>query len=160
MASSTVSDGIVLIAVVIAAATISQVFLSSIGGLQRGSVVMSEKLSDKMETEIAILKAVNTSSTTVKVWIKNVGRSIMPLDSVKAGDVLFGEYGDFDYLTFNETGAGWDYNILGSTDSNWQPSETIEVTVTSASDFAKGDYYFSYTTHNGINEELIFSIGD
>lgn len=160
MASSTVSDGIVLIAVVVAAATISQVFLSSIGGLQRGSVVMSEKLSDKMETEIAILKAVNTSSTTVKVWIKNVGRSIMPLDSVKIGDVLFGEYGNFDYLSFNETGAGWDYSVLGSTDSNWNPSETIELTVTSESDFATGDYFFSYTTHNGINEELIFSIGD
>ena len=71
MASSTVSDGIVLVAVVIAAATISQVFLSSIGGLQQGSIAMSEKLSDKMETEIVILKAVNTSSTTVKVWIKN-----------------------------------------------------------------------------------------
>jgi archaellum component FlaG (FlaF/FlaG flagellin family) len=160
MASSTISDGIVLIAVVIAAATISQVFLTSIGGLQRGSVVMSEKLSDKMETEIAILKAVNTSSTTVKVWVKNVGRSIMPLDSVKAGDILFGEYGDFDYLSFSESGAGWDYDILGSTDSHWQPSETIEITVTSGSDLNKGDYYFSYTTHNGINEELIFSIGD
>ena len=160
MGSSVISEGIILVAVVIAAATISQVFLSSIGGLQQGSIAMSEKLSDKMETEIAILKAVNTSSTTVKVWIKNVGSSIMPLDSVKGGDVLFGEYGNFDYLTYSESGAGWDYTILGSTDSNWQPSETIELTVTSTSDFAKGDYFFSYTTHNGINEELIFSIGD
>ncbi len=149
-----------LVAVVIAAATISQVFLSSIGGLQQGSVAMSEKLSDKMETEIALLKAVNTSSTIVKVWIKNVGSSVMPLDSVKNGDVLFGEYGDFDYLTYSESGAGWDYSILGSTDSNWNPSETIEMTITNASDLVKGDYYFSYTTHNGVNEELIFSIGD
>ena len=160
MGSSVVSEGIVLVAVVIAAATISQVFLSSIGGLQQGSVAMSEKLSDKMETEIAILKAVNTSSTTVKVWIKNVGSSIMPLDSVKIGDVLFGEYGNFDYLTYSESGAGWDYTVLGSTDSNWNPSETIEITVTTASALAKGDYYFSYTTHNGVNEELYFSIGD
>ncbi len=160
MGSSVISEGIVLVAVVIAAATISQVFLSSIGGLQQGSVVMSEKLSDKMETEISILKGVNTSDTTVKVWIKNVGSSIMPLESVRIGDVLFGEYGDFTYLTFSESGAGWDYDILGSTDSLWQPSETIEITVTSATVLAKGDYFFSYTTHNGINEELIFSIGD
>lgn len=160
MGSSVISEGIVLIAVVIAAATISQVFLSSIGGLQQGSVVMSEKLSDKMETEISILKGVNTSDTTVKVWIKNVGSSIMPLESVRIGDVLFGEYGEFEYLTFSESGAGWDYDILGSTDSLWQPSETIEITVTTASVLAKGDYFFSYTTHNGINEELIFSIGD
>ena len=160
MGSSVISEGIVLVAVVIAAATISQVFLSSIGGLQQGSVVMSEKLSDKMETEIAILKGVNTSDTTVKVWIKNVGTSIMPLESVRIGDVLFGEYGDFDYMTFSESGTGWDYDILGSTDSLWQPSETIEITVTSATVLVKGDYFFSYTTHNGINEELIFSIGD
>lgn len=149
-----------LVAVVIAAATISQVFLSSIGGLQQGSLAMSEKLSDKMETEISLLKAVNTSETTVKVWIKNVGSSIMPLGSVKEGDVLFGEYGNFDYLTYSESGAGWDYSVLGSTDTNWNPSETIEMTITSASAFTKGDYYFSYTTHNGVNEELYFSIGD
>ena len=159
MGSSVVSEGIILIAVVIAAATISQVFLSSIGGLQQGSIALNEKLSDKMKTEIAILKAVNTSSTKVKVWIKNVGSSTMPLGSVKGGDILFGELGNFEYLTYNESGSGWDYAILGSTDSNWQPSETIEITVTSASAFVKGDYYFSFTTYNGVNEELIFSIG-
>ena len=160
MASSTVSDGIVLIAVVIAAATISQVFLSSIGGLQQGSIAMSEKLSDKMETEIVILKAVNASSTTVNVWIKNIGSTIMPSGSIENGDMLFGEYGGFDYITYNESGVGWDYSILGSSDNNWQESETIEITITTASDLVKGDYYFQYITHNGVKDDLIFSIGD
>ena len=160
MAQSIVSEGIVLVAVVIAAATISQVFLSSIGGLQQGSIGMSEKLSDKMETEIAILMAVNTSDTTAKVWIKNVGTSIMPAAVIMEGDVLFGEYGDFAYLEYSEAGAGWKFSILGGSDNNWQSSETIEITITSASAFTEGDYYFSYTTYNGINDDIIFTIGD
>lgn len=160
MAQSVVSDGIILVAVVIAAATISQVFLSSIGGLQQGSIAMSEKLSDKMETEIVVLKAVNTSDTTVKVWIKNTGSSIIPSANIKEGDVLFGEYGNFAYQTYSESGAGWKFSILGGSDNNWQSSETIEITVTTVSAFSEGDYYFSYITHNGVKDEVIFTIGD
>lgn len=160
MAQSIVSEGIILVAVVIAAATISQVFLSSIGGLQQGSIGMSEKLSDKMETEIAILMAVNTSDTTAKIWIKNVGTTIMPAAVIMEGDVLFGEYGDFGYLEYSESGAGWKFSILGGSDNNWQSSETIEILITSASAFSTGDYFFSYTTHNGINDDIIFTIGD
>ncbi|MCW4013457.1 MAG: flagellin [Candidatus Bathyarchaeota archaeon] len=160
MAQSVVSDGIILVAVVIAAATISQVFLSSIGGLQQGSIAMSEKLSDKMETEITVLKAVNTSDTTVKVWIKNTGTNIIPSAYIMEGDVLFGEYGNFAYQTYSESGAGWTFTILGGSDNNWQGSETIELTITSASAFSEGDYYFSYITHNGIKDEVIFTIGD
>jgi archaellum component FlaG (FlaF/FlaG flagellin family) len=160
MAQSVVSEGIILVAVVIAAATISQVFLSSIGGLQQGSIGMSEKLSDKMETEIAILMAVNTSDTTAKIWIKNVGTTIMPAAVIMEGDVLFGEYGDFDYIEYSESGAGWKFSILGGSDNNWQSSETIEILITSASAFSMGDYFFSYTTHNGIKDDIIFTIGD
>ncbi len=160
MAQSVVSEGIILVAVVIAAATISQVFLSSIGGLQQGSIGMSEKLSDKMETEITILMAVNASDTTAKIWIKNVGTTIMPAAVIMEGDVLFGEYGDFDYLEYSESGAGWKFSILGGSDNNWQSSETIEILITSASAFSTGDYFFSYTTHNGIKDDIIFTIGD
>jgi archaellum component FlaG (FlaF/FlaG flagellin family) len=160
MAQSVVSEGIVLVAVVIAAATISQVFLASIGGLQHNSLTMSEKLSDKMETDITILKAVNTSDTLVKVWIKNIGSSIIPSALIKEGDILFGEYGSFSYIDYSESGAGWKFTILGSSDTNWQSSETLEITVTSSTPFVKGDYYFSYTTHNGVKEEIIFTIGD
>jgi len=160
MAQSIVSEGIVLVAVVIAAATISQVFLSSIGGLQQGSIGMSEKLSDKMETEIAILMAVNTSDTTAKVWIKNIGTTIMPDAVIMEGDVIFGEYGNFSYQTYSESGAGWKFSILGGSDNNWQSSETIEIIITSATAFDEGDYYFSFTTHNGINDDIIFTIGD
>ena len=160
MSQSVVSEGIILVAVVIAAATISQVFLSSIGGLQQGSIAMSEKLSDKMETDIAILKAVNTSDTTVKIWIKNTGSSIIPSASIKEGDVLFGEYGNFGYQTYSETGTGWKFSILGGTDNNWQSSETIEIMITTSTEFNEGDYYFSYITHNGVSDEIIFTIGD
>jgi len=160
MAQSVVSEGIILVAVVIAAATISQVFLSSIGGLQQGSIGMSEKLSDKMETEIAILMAVNSSDTTAKIWIKNVGTTIMPAAVIMEGDVLFGEYGDFSYIEYSESGAGWKFSILGGSDNNWQSSETIEILITSATAFSTGDYFFSYTTHNGINDDIIFTIGD
>jgi len=106
------------------------------------------------------LMAVNTSDTTAKVWIKNIGTTIMPDAVIMEGDVIFGEYGNFSYQTYSESGAGWKFSILGGSDNNWQSSETIEIIITSATAFDEGDYYFSFTTHNGINDDIIFTIGD
>ena len=159
MASSIVSEGVVLVAVVIAAAALSQVFLTSMAGLEHGTLSMTERLSDKMETSIDVISAVNTSSNTVKVWVKNTGTSIIPATVVERGDIIFGRIGEYSHVQYAESGAGWDFTLLNSDDTNWQDSETIEITITTASELAKGDYYFRFNTHNGVDDELYFTIG-
>jgi archaellum component FlaG (FlaF/FlaG flagellin family) len=160
MASSIVSEGIVLVAVVIAAAALSQVFLTSMAGLEHGTLSMTDRLSDKMKTSIDVISAVNTSSTTVKVWVKNTGTSIIPATVVEMSDIIFGRIGEYSHVQYAESGPGWDFIILNSDDTNWQDSETIEITITTSSELAKGDYYFRFNTHNGVDDELYFTIGD
>jgi len=159
MSQSVISEGILLVAVVVAAATISQVFLANVVGLQSGSVSMAERLASKMETDICILGAVNQSETVVKVWLKNTGSETIPSALVKEGDVLFGEYGGFSFLEYSEAGSGWRFTVLDGVDSDWHPGETLEVTVTSSTTLTRGDYYFAYITHNGIKDEIHFSLG-
>jgi len=159
MASSIVSEGIVLVAVVVAAAMLSQVFLTAMTGIEQSSLTMSERLGDKMKTSIQVISAVNTSSTTVKVWVKNTGTYIMPSAVIQRGDVIFGKYGEFSLVEYAESGAGWDFRLLNSDDTNWQSGETIEVTITASTALSKGDYYFCFNTFNGVDDELYFSIG-
>lgn len=159
MASSIVSEGIVLIAVVVAAAMLSQVFLTTMTGIEQSSVTMSERLGDKMKTSIKIISAVNSSSTTAKVWVKNTGTNIIPSAVIEQSDVIFGRFGAYGYVDFSEAGVGWDFALLNSDDTNWQNGETIEITITAAAAFIKGDYYFCFNTFNGVDDELYFSIG-
>jgi len=160
MASSIVSEGVVLVAVVIAAAALSQVFLTSMAGLEHGTLSMTDRLSDKMKTSIDVISAVNTSSTTVKVWVKNTGTSIIPSTVVEMSDIIFGRIGEYSHIQYAESGPGWAFMLLNSDDTNWQDSETIEITITTSSDLEKGDYYFRFNTHNGVDDELYFTIGD
>jgi archaellum component FlaG (FlaF/FlaG flagellin family) len=160
MASSVVSEGIVLVAVVIAAAALSQVFLSSMAGLEHGTLSMTDRLNDKMQTNVDVISAINTSSTTVKVWVKNTGTSIIPATVVEMGDVIFGRIGEYSHVQYADSGVGWDFALLNSDDTNWQDSETIEITITTALELEKGDYYFRFNTYNGVDDELYFTIGD
>ncbi|HEX9913442.1 MAG TPA: hypothetical protein VGB32_00845 [Candidatus Bathyarchaeia archaeon] len=159
MASSIVSEGIILIAVVVAAAMLSQVFLTTMTGIEQSSVTMSERLGDKMKTSIKIISAVNSSSTTAKVWVKNTGTNIIPSAVIEKSDVIFGRFGAFNYVDFSETGVGWDFVLLNSEDTHWQNGETMEITITAAAAFIKGDYYVCFNTFNGVDDELYFSIG-
>ncbi len=156
MSQSVISEGILLVAVVVAAATISQVFLANVVGLQSGSASMAERLASKMETDICILGAVNQSETVVKVWLKNTGSETIPSALVKEGDVLFGEC---SFVEYSEAGSGWRFTVLDGVDSDWHPGETLEITVTSSTTLTRGDYYFVYITHNGIKDEIHFSLG-
>jgi archaellum component FlaF (FlaF/FlaG flagellin family) len=159
MASSIVSEGIVLIAVVVAAAMLSQVFLTTMTGIEQSSITMSERLGDKMKTSVKVISAVNSSSTSVKVWVKNTGTNIIPSAVVEQSDVLFGRLGEYSYVEYSELGVGWDFALLNSDDTNWQNGETMEITITTSAALATGDYYVCFNTFNGVSDEHYFSIG-
>ena len=160
MSSSIVSEGIILVAVVIAAAALSQVFLTSMAGMEHGTLSMTDRLSDKMKTNFNVISAVNTSSTTVKVWVKSTGTSIIPSTVVEMSDIIFGRIEEYSHVHYAESGPGWAVTLLNCDDTNWQDSETIEITITTSSDLEKADYYFRFNTYNGVDDELYFTIRD
>lgn len=157
--STVVSEGIILIAVVISAAMLSTTFMSGIADLQSSTLVSTKEISETIKTSVNVIHAVKFTSTKTKVWVKNVGSTVIYTNSIENSDIYFGEDGDFSYYDYVPSGEGWAYTLLESGATKWYPQDTIEITVTSASSLVNGDYYVSFTTHNGVKDELYFSIG-
>jgi len=155
MSASQVSEGIVLIGIVIAASMLSQVFISSMTSIQRSSVETSKYLSERMKTSVKIIYASNTT-TGVVFWVKNVGSTTIGAGELEKANVFFGA--DLTCYTYAASGTGWSYTILNGA-ASWTPNETVEVTVTSVTPPTAGEYYLSFVTHNGVKDEYTISIG-
>ena len=117
------------------------------------------RLSGSHPRLVNVIHAVKFSSTKAKVWVKNVGSTVIHTSSIENSDIYFGEDGGFSYYNYATSGEGWDYTILESGAAKWYPQDTIEITITSATSLSDGDYYVSFTSHNGVKDELYFSIG-
>jgi archaellum component FlaF (FlaF/FlaG flagellin family) len=155
MSGSMVSEGIVLLGIVLAASMLSQVFITSMTNIQRSSIESSKYLSDRIKTSIKIIYASNSSST-VKIWVKNVGSLDIAPSDIQRANIFFGK--DLSCYTYAETGIGWKYRILSGATS-WLPDETLEVTLRPSSPLNAGQYYLSFVTHNGVKDEYTMSIG-
>ena len=155
MSSSMVSEGIVLLGIVLAASMLSSVFVTSMTNIQRSSMESSKYLSERIKTSLKILYAVSTSSA-VKIWVKNVGSSDIAPSDIEKANVFFGR--DLACYSYSESGVGWTYALLSGADS-WRPNETLEVTLTPPSPLTVGQYYVSFVAHNGVKDEYTMSIG-
>lgn len=157
--SSVISEGIILVAVVVAASLISATFLTGIVDLSGSTISSTKDIGDTIKTSVKIVHAVNISSTETKVWVKNIGSVPLFSGNLEDCDLYFGEDGKFTYYDYQPSGVGWSYTLLEPTGDKWNPQDTLEITVTSGSTLAKGDYFVSFSTHNGVNDEEYFSIG-
>ncbi len=157
--SSVVSEGIVLVAVVVAASLLSATFLTGIVDLQSSTMSSTRDIGDTIKTSVKVVHAVNISNTVIKVWVKNIGSVPLYSGHIEKCDVYFGEAGNFQYYSYQAAGVGWRYTLLDQSSDKWNPQDTLEVTLTSGSSFSKGDYFVSFATHNGVNDEEYFSIG-
>lgn len=155
MSGSMVSEGIVLLGIVLAASMLSQVFITSMTNIQRSSMESSKFLSDRIKTSIKIIYTTNSSST-VKIWVKNVGSLDIAPSDIQRSDIFFGT--DLNCYTYAETGVGWTYRILSGATS-WMPDDTLEVTLRPSSPLIPGQYYLSFVTYNGVKDEYTISIG-
>lgn len=161
MSSSAISEAIILIGVVIAASTLSQVFLTSISEIQASSIETSDRLSEKMKTNIKVLYAANVSQSAVKIWVKNIGSVTLSPPLIENCDLLFGRIGgNIELYTYSASGVGWNYTILNGIDSKWHPGETMELALTPSESLSQGQYYVSFATHNGVKDEHLFSVGE
>jgi archaellum component FlaF (FlaF/FlaG flagellin family) len=155
--TSTISDGIVLIAVVISAVALSQSFLQSMNIIQTKNSESASTLSEKISTDIKIINAQVTSNSSLKIWVKNVGRSTIYPSNIADSDVFFGDANTIERLNYNVTGFGWTYIILNQDSSRWRPGETIEITITLGEPFIEtNEYYVNMATHNGVKSSYFF----
>jgi archaellum component FlaG (FlaF/FlaG flagellin family) len=157
--SSVVSEGIILVAVVVAASMISFTFMTGIYDIQSSTITSTKEIGDTIKTSVKIVHAVNISDTTFKIWVKNIGSTSIHETEIELCDLYFGEVGEFQIYHYDPTGTGWNYTILGDSISRWQPQDTLEIELTLGASASKGDYFVSFTTHNGVKDDGYFSIG-
>ena len=101
----------------------------------------------------------NTSDTQFKVWIKNIGSTSIHENEIEQADLYFGKLDEFQIYQYRDSGVGWTYTILEDSATRWTPQSTLEILLTLENPVTDGDYFVSFTTHNGVKDDDYFSIG-
>jgi flagellar protein FlaG len=155
MVSAGITEGIMLMASVIVATSLSGVVLSKSGMISSSFAISSEAQKDLILTKIKIVYASGSSSSpAVKVWVKNVGSA--PISSTDKLDVYFGKVGSTTRIPY-DAGADpkWTYSA-GVT--LWQTKDTVEIDIANGSNLqASSTYMVRIVTPNGVADEYLFS---
>jgi archaeal flagellar protein FlaG len=96
-------------------------------------------------------------SSTVQVWMKNVGTQRIPLSDIKKSDVFCGEEGNFgrlSYIVTNPAPASDQWTeVISDLNGNdyWDPGETLQVYAQPSKMPSSGNgVYFQFVLPNGI----------
>ena len=117
----------------------------------------SDTMNDRIQSDIRIIQ-VNDNATTADAWVKNVGSS--EIDAVSNSDVFFGPEGDFSRIPFGNSSSPlpyWNYQLEG-TDSQWRPTDTIDITIHLASLPTPDTYMLKVIIPNGIFDQTTFGV--
>ena len=152
-------DKVVVTALLLVAGVISAVFVFNslfpiITQSSDAMVSMERRADDRLKTQIQIIHAsANITDSTVVVWVKNVGstRILAP----EGSDLFFGPQGDFVRLPYGTGTPSWQYVV--ENDTEWNPTRTIQITISDYSGLASGRYFMKLVLTNGISDESYFS---
>ncbi len=157
-------DKTITTALLIIAGIICSIFLFNsvypmISRSSAAMVSMTEKIDDRMQTQVDIVHAAGTQDrTSVYIWMKNVGSS--KIYEIEQSDVFLGPEGEFVRIPHEDTAGGsypsWDYVI--ENDTEWKTGATIKITVSYDVAPASGTYYVKVVIPNGIAAEYYFSM--
>jgi flagellar protein FlaG len=155
MVSTGITEGIMLVASVIVAASLSGMVMSKTGTLNSSFTISAEAQKDMILTKIKIVYvAGNSSSPTVTVWAKNIGST--PISNTDKVDVYFGKVGSTARIPYN---AGSDPEWTYSTGvTQWQIKDTVQINIANGSNLSSGStYVVRLVAPNGVMDEYLFS---
>jgi len=152
MPGEAVSEAILIIAGVIMIGVLaSAVYLSIsyIGGAVDASSLAG---SQRLLTDVQIVFATNTSSTTLLVYLQNIGEQ--PVYNVPLGTLYFGPENQQQPVGYGGTAPDWTVNT-----QVLNPGSTATITINLAQPLAKGAYYtVMYVTQNGVQTQYTFQV--
>ncbi len=157
---SVLSESILTIAVVFASVTAAAVFMQNTAQFNSIQLSTAESARESIMTALRVTFASNSSSTA-KVWVKNVGQSSILSGDVAHFDLYFGPVGNFSRIPYNQISTPtWNYTMAMDSDGDirFDPGETIEITIYHSYVLPAGDYYLRITTHNGISYDHYFTV--
>ena len=145
MSSETIVTAIFLITAVVTAGILTSQIFPAIYTMS-GSVSSSTKAADQtLRTNIAIVNSFSLNSTNeAQLWLKNTGSTRMALPDLNLSSVFVGNPGNIGIVTLDDPVNGWSYEIVDDVNGNWDPRETLHVTVRSAripNDFGSSVYF-------------------
>jgi len=157
------AETIIVIATIIAASFATTAIVMNLDGLVNTFRVNERNIKDKIQTQITIVFATINTNDTVKVWIKNTGIKEIHEDLIPKSDLFFGPKGNFKRIPYETSTASpprWNYTIVNDVDGdgNWDPGETIEVTIIWDTALDLGEYYVKFVLYNGVDDDYTFSI--
>ncbi len=147
-----VSEAILIIAGVIMIGVLAGTIYLSISYI--GSAVDASSLagSQRLLTEVQIVFATNTTSTTLYAYLQNIGEQ--PVYNLQLGTLYFGLENQQQPIGYNAPAPSWSVNM-----QVLNPGSTATITITLSQPLVKGSYYtVMYVTQNGVQAEYTFQV--
>ena len=155
--SSILSETIIGIAAIIVAAALAGAYVSNMDQMINLQKLQVKSLEGEAYYRCKIIHvAAEAGSNNLRIWIKNVGCSSIPLNLLEKSDlILVG--GGTHYLL---PGSSWTYALLNDVDSDdrWDSGETVRIDAELSEPLSRGDYELIFTLYNGVECRFQFSV--
>ncbi len=115
----------------------------------------TDKVNEQIKSQIEIIN-VNNNASTIQVWVKNVGASV--INSIENSDVFLTNGSNIERLAYGDDSTPlpyWNYQIKG-TSNIWGPTVTNEIRIYLSSPLSSGSYMVKVVIPNGISDEATF----
>jgi archaellum component FlaF (FlaF/FlaG flagellin family) len=157
-----ISEAYLTVAVIISASVLSAAFYSSLQRVADAQREKSIEFGRSLGTSVRTLFAAKFNSTTIKVWVKNIGIETVHSDLIGSkADLFLGPKGNFQRVSYSTSPPPtWVYILKndGNSNGHWDPGETIEITANMGSTLTSGDYFARYSAYTGASHDLTFTI--
>lgn len=164
MAEETISTAILTVATIIATVVLLNAIYPSLYSASGSILSMSNAASDRIKTDLRVLTeypgADSNGHFVLVAWVKNTGSSTIGAASLKNMDLyLYTGGGMASRISQSDSAPGWSYIILnGDGNMDWNPGETLQVTLNYGSPLPKGTMKFRLALDNGVFTEDTFSL--
>jgi len=167
MSAETFTTAMFLITAVIAAGVLINAIFPVVYNMAGTFQSSTHESDQRLRTDFKIVTTYGNSSTsTVHVWMKNIGSQRVALAEILRSDVFCGEVGNFGRLSYiedNPVPGQWTEIIRDAAPLNnngyWDPGETLEIWARpSTMPSSGGMVYFQFVLPNGIWRSNEFTV--
>ncbi len=148
--------GFLIMAGVVSAITVFNSVYPAIGQSSDAITSMQGRVDDRLKTQIEIIygaKSIDQSGDIVLIWVKNTGS--LRISAVEASDLFFGPEGNFSRIPYGVGAPHWSYTI--ENDAQWNPTRTIQITISGYGSLPAGRYYAKVVLANGLSSDYFLS---
>lgn len=159
MASEAISSSIMIIGAVLGAAVLIAAILPAIFSAGDSFGTVAHSAEQKLRTDFRIVNAyaANELSTTVKVWMKNVGGDRISIYDIQKSDVFLGYDSNYARYGYAAAGAGTFTYSLPAGGGYWSIGDTVEITVTTSGAVGTDPISFTFALPNSVRRTTTFS---